>query len=97
MSGDTSASHKLEKVGLPALAFMFTIDQIASMLNVSEDTVRLVYLYYQGRTSGLKKKHHMMAINIAPDGENASWRVSLEEYRRWLSRMGFRQADLTRM
>ena len=97
MSGDTSANHKLEKVGLPVLVFMFTIDQIASMLNVSEDTVRLVYLYYQGRSSGLKKRHHMMAINIAPEDENAAWRVSLEEYRRWLSRMGFRSGDLTRM
>lgn len=97
MSGDTSASHKLEKVGLPALVFMFTIDQIASMLNVSEDTVKLVYLYYQGRTSGLKKRHHMLAINIAAEDQQAVWRISLEEYRRWLSRMGFRQGDLTRM
>lgn len=97
MSGDTSASHKLQKVGLPALVFMFTIDQIASMLNVSEDTVKLVHLYYQGRTSGLKKRHHMMAINIAPENQPAMWRVSLEEYRRWLSRMGFRQDDITRM
>ena len=97
MSGDTSANHKLAKVGMPSLVFMFTLDQIASMLNVSEDTVRLVYLYYQGRTSGMKRKHHMMAINIAPENENPIWRVSLEEYRRWLSKMGFRQGDITRM
>ncbi len=97
MSGDTSASHKLRKVGLPDLVFMFTLDQIASMLSVSEDTVRLVYVYYQGRSTGMKKRNHMTAINIAEDDQPTQWRVSLEEYRRWLSRMGFRKADITRI
>lgn len=97
MSGDTSASHKLKKVGLPDLVFMFSIDQIASMLSVSEETVRMVYLYYQGRSTGMKKRNHMTAINIAMEDQPTQWRVSLEEYRRWLSRMGFRQADITRM
>ena len=98
MSGDTGINHKLGKVGLPSLVFMFTIDQIASMLNISEDTVSGVYLYYQGRSTGMKKKHHMVAINIAPeDNEKAVWRVSLEEFRLWLRKMGVRQADWSRI
>lgn len=97
MSGDTSANHKLNKVGLPNLVFMFTIDQIASMMNVSENTVMGTYLYYMGRSTGMQKKHHMMAVNIAPEDQPAMWRVSLEEFRKWLKKMGFRQIDLTRL
>lgn len=97
MTGDTGINHKLKKVGLPNLIFMFTIDQIASMMNISEDTVSGKYLYYQGRSTGVPKKHHMRAVDIAPVDEKAVWRVSLEEFRKWLTRMGFRQADLSRI
>lgn len=94
----SSINDKLTKVGMPNLVFMFTVDQIASMLNISEDSVISTYLYFQGRTTGMKKKHHMFAVNIAPDSsEKAMWRVSLEEFRKWLSRMGFKQSDMTRL
>lgn len=91
----SSVESKMVKVGLPNLIFMFTIDQLASMMNVSEDTISNVYLYYQGRSTGMKKKHHMVAINIAPSDQTPNWRVSLEEFRTWLSRMGFRRKDMT--
>lgn len=97
MSDQTNLNQKLTKVGLPGLVFMFTVDQIASMMNVSEDTIRSVYLYFQGRSTGIKRRHMMTAVNVAPENEKPNWRVSLEEYRLWLKRMGFKQSDITRM
>lgn len=97
MTDTTNLNSKLGKVGLPSLVFMFTIDQIASMMNVQENTIQSVYLYYQGRSTGVKKRHMMTAVNIAPADQKPEWRISLEEYRLWLKRMGFKQSDLTRM
>lgn len=95
--GETSINQKLDKVGLPNVVFMFTIDQIAAMLNTSLDQVSNSYLFYQGRSTGIPKRSHMTAINIAPEDMKAEWRVSLEAFRSWLSRMGFRSKDFTRM
>jgi hypothetical protein len=78
-------------VGLPPVIFLYTIDQIASMLNVEEKTVRLKYLYYVGRTAGAKLRAHMEAVNIAADPtDNPDWRVSMTEFIAWLKRMGFK-------
>lgn len=90
MGGKSTAS-----VGLPPVIFLYTLDQIASMLNISEDSVRSRYLYYVGRTPGTKKRHHMEAVNISPPEENADWRVSMNEFIRWLKRMGFKIHGIT--
>lgn len=97
MPANTGINDKLGKVGLPDVVFMFTIDQIASMLNVSQDTIMSVYLYYQGRSTGMMARHHMKAINIAAEGQRAEWRVSLESLRTFLKKMGFQAKDFTRL
>jgi hypothetical protein len=103
MTGDgkpttaSNANRRLAAVGLPPLVFMFTIDQISSMMNMSEKYVRAEYLFYLGRSTGLKKRHHMNAVNIAPEGEKAEWRVSWEEFLSWLKKMGFKASDVTRI
>ncbi len=97
MTGDTGINHKLKKIGLPDVVFLFTIDQVASMMNVEQDTIMSVYLYFQGRSSGPRKRHHMRAVNIAPEDKKAEWRVSLEEFRLWLKRVGFQAKDITRL
>lgn len=75
-------------VGLPPLIFLFTIDQLAVMLNVTEQHVMTVYLYYVNRSSGIKKTHQMSAINIAPDNATPDWRVSSKEFFKWCQRKG---------
>lgn len=77
-------------VGLPPVVFLYTTDQIASMLNVRIETVMQTYLYFVGRSSGLKKTHQMEAINIAPEDEAPDWRVSASEFIKWLKRRGFK-------
>lgn len=84
-----------QRVGLPPVVFLYTTDQIAGMLNISERALMEKYLYFMGRTSGMKQRHQMSAVNISPENERASWRVSAKELIRWLKRMGFKAYELT--
>jgi hypothetical protein len=77
-------------IGLPPIIFMFTIDQIASMLNIDERTVMTTYLYYVGRSTGRKATHQMDTINIAPEERDPEWRVPTKEFLRWCTRRGIK-------
>lgn len=89
--GIPSTSEKgRAEVGLPTTAFFFTLDQIASMINVQMETLRSKYLYYIGRSAGIMASHQMPAINIAPEGERADWRVLEQEFVKWCKRRGVR-------
>ena len=83
--------HAPEDVGLPVRAFLYTLDQIAYMLSVSEDRVRNSgMVHYQGRSVGAKKPDRMMARDIAGPNESPDWRVAEQEFIRWMKRKGFR-------
>lgn len=84
-----------EVVGLPPIVFLFTTDQIAAMLNVGEDTVMMTYLYYAGRSSGMKKSHQMDTINIAPEDAKPEWRVTMREFLNWCKRRNIKVNQLT--
>lgn len=81
------------QVGLPVRAFLFTIDQIATMLNVSEDQVKKKYLHYEGRALGARHPSKMLARNISPEGEKPEWRVAERELLRWMRARGFKVYD----
>lgn len=85
----------MASVGLPPLVFFYTVDQLASMLNVSEDTIMLKYLFFNGRSTGMKKRHEMKAINISPEDEKPNWRVSAKEFVAFLKRMGVSTYEIT--
>lgn len=76
-------------VQLPVRQFMYTIDQIAHMLNCSTDTLYNKYLWYTGRDHG-QPGSRLKAINIAPleDGREADWRVAEEDWVFWLRQRG---------
>jgi hypothetical protein len=82
-----------QTVGLPTRAFLFTLDQIAYMLDLELVSLRKSYLHYDGRTVGDRSPDKMMARNIAPPGEKPEWRVAEKELQRWLRRKGFRLYD----
>jgi hypothetical protein len=86
-------------VGLPQVVFLFTVDQIAAMLNVEVNTVMTRYLYLVGRHTALKTRNQMTAINIAPDPtkDRPDWRVSHREFCAWAKRAGFRLGDLDKL
>lgn len=84
-----------QSVGLPPVIFLFTTDQLASMLNISETHLMNTYLYYAGRSSGIKASHQMDAVNIAPADERPDWRVNVSEFVRWCKRRGIKIQTMT--
>lgn len=83
-----------EKVGLPPRAFLFTLDQIAGMIAITEASLKQAYIYFEGRSTGRRSLDLMIAINIAPENERPVWRVSERELIRWLKKKGFRYYEL---
>lgn len=79
-----------ERVGLPARPFLYTTDQIATLLSLDEKTVKAQYLFYEGRSTGKRKLGLMVARNIADPKNHPQWRVSERELIRWLRFKGFR-------
>ena len=71
-------------VGIPARVFLYTLDQIATLLDVELQALRTSYIHFDGRTLGAHKKDRMMARNIAPLGERPDWRVAEAEFVRWM-------------
>lgn len=78
------------KVGLPPRPFLYTLDQIAAILSIREDTVRTRYIWYDGRSVGVRRKQEMLARNIADPDEKPDWRVSEQEFIRWMQFKGFK-------
>lgn len=82
-----------ESVGLPPRPFLYTLDQISVILNVTEDQVPR-YVYYEGRSTGPRNVKKMVARNINPDKtEKPDWRVAERELIRWMKAMGFKYYD----
>jgi hypothetical protein len=78
------------QVGLPVRAFLFTLDQVAYMVGVSEAHLKTHYVHYYGRSIGSRPPDRFMTRNIAPAGEKPDWRVTERELIRWLKNRGFR-------
>ena len=79
-----------EDFGLPARTFLYTLDQIAFMLSLSEQTLKTHYIHYYGRSVGPRPHDRMEAKDIAPNGEKPEWRVAEAEFIRYLKYKGFR-------
>ncbi len=77
-------------VGLPPRPFLYTIDQISVILDVTEKIVAATYLFFEGRSTGTRNKHLMLARNIAPPDAKPDWRVAERELVRWMKTKGFR-------
>lgn len=77
-------------VGLPARIFLYTTDQVASMLSITEETLKRTYLYYEGRSTGRRSLDLLVAVNIAPPEEKPTWRIAERELIRWLRKKRFR-------
>ena len=71
---------------LPVKTFMYTIEQIAYMLDVTEQTVKKRILYYQGRERRKWTNDDLVAVNFSRQDEKPEWRISEEEFIRWMRR-----------
>ena len=79
-----------ESVGLPERPFLYTLDQISAMIEVPVKTLKISYIYHEGRSTGMYSTDLLRANNIAPRDEKPDWRVEERELIRWMRRKGFR-------
>lgn len=86
-----------EEVGLPPITFLYTLDQIASMLGVTVDTVKLNKIYFHLRSPGRHLPSQMLARNIAGPNEPPDWRVTQQELIRWMKLKGIRVITTVRI
>lgn len=82
-------NQKRKTIGLPMRPFLFTTDQIETLLGVPKDALMRKYFYLDGIHEGTQPSDRMLAHNIAPEGERADWRVSEAELVRWTRHKGF--------
>lgn len=73
-----------DDVGLPPRVFLYTLDQIAMMLELTLPYLKVRHVYFDGASVGRKEHYQMMARNIAPPDDKADWRVTEVELIRWL-------------
>jgi hypothetical protein len=94
MSGARGAGANLpagrEAIGLPPRPFLYTLDQISVLLDLSETAIKQTHIYFEGRSTGVRRKDLMIARNIAPATEKPEWRVAERELIRWFRHKGFR-------
>jgi hypothetical protein len=97
MSGNrgdhAGVERKMTDVGLPPRPFLYTIDQICTLIDIEEPALKASHVYYEGRSVGIPHKHLMVARNIAAPDEKPDWRVAERELIRWFKRKGFKWYD----
>lgn len=79
-----------EKVGLPPKPFFYTIEQICTMLSISEKDLKLRVLFYFGRSVGPIPKDRLVARNVAADNEKPIWRILEKDLVRWMRFKGIK-------
>lgn len=82
-------SNGTDRIGLPPRTFFYTIDQIATLLSVKEDTVKQ-WLHFANRSVGPCPKDKILAHNLAPAGEKPIWRVAEKNFVSWMRFKGLR-------
>lgn len=84
-----------KQFGLPLRVFLYTLDQIATMVQVDLHNLRTHYIHYEERSVSFRPHGKMSARNIASDGEKPEWRVAEKEFIRWLRYKGFKVYNRT--
>lgn len=93
MSQQPATQRDREIANLPPRVFLYTLDQIESMVQIPVSTLKQSFVHFEGRTVGQRRLDRLRAVNIAPDTLPPEWRVTDEELIRWLKRKGFRVTE----
>jgi hypothetical protein len=78
-----------DRVGLPPRPFFYTLDQLATMLEIEEQALKR-WLHYEGRSIGPCPRDKILVHNLAPEGETPVWRALDRNFIRWLRFKGLR-------
>lgn len=83
--------HQAGDLFIPPRFFLYTLDQIATVLAIDPKNLRANgYIFFEGRSTYAKKQGQMSARNIAPDDKPPVWRVLDTEFYRWMRYKGFK-------
>lgn len=84
-----------ERLGLPIRPFLYTLDQIGTILSITEvELKKNGYVHFRGRSLGLPRPDELRAINIASGiSDKPDWRVEERDLIRWMKRKGFHYVD----
>lgn len=85
------------QTNFPVRTFLYTLDQVAYILDVSQEKLNASYIYYVGRSGGPGKRHFIAARNIGEPGATPEWRVAENELMRWMRLKGFRYKNGTKL
>jgi hypothetical protein len=87
----TSSDVKPESVGLPLTPFFYHLDQCAQFVQMTEPDFISAYVWFLGRSSGVRGPRKLKAVNIQPEPDAApDWRISEGELVRWMKMLGFK-------
>lgn len=81
-------------VPVPIVTFLYTLDQIAGMVQMPLNKLRQTHIYFHLRSTGRKQRHQLLACNIAADDKTPDWRVTHQDFVRWLKANGFQVKEL---
>lgn len=86
MYSSIDSEKNTQQVGLPPTIFLYTLDQLATLLNITQLTMEVSYIYFDGRSPGKHDRSLIRAVNIAPLDKRPEWRVDQRELVRWMKR-----------
>lgn len=79
-----------EHIGLPVPIFTYTLDQIATMIQMTEADLHKNVIWLTGREFGHRPLNRLAAVNIGPKEDEPTWRVEEVEFVRWCKHKRFR-------
>lgn len=95
VDGKPGPATHAEQIGLPPRPFLYTLDQIGVMTDLSIQALSALHVYFEGRSVGTRKPHQMVARNMNAGDSLAKpdWRVLDKEFVRWMRAKGFKYYD----
>lgn len=87
------SDKNVREVNIPIRPFLYSLDQIGAMIDMDAEMLAKGFIYFDGRSIGIKRNWQMMARNIAPPDMTPEWRVLDREFIRWMRNQGFRVVE----
>lgn len=68
---------------LPARPVFWTLDQVASMLQVDLEYFKRRLVFYEGKSAGMDATKMFRAIDVSAPQDVPAWRIHSDEIIRW--------------